>query len=86
MFVVYDDRYIVDYSYVKITVNGEEQYLFYENYHSIVAEHNKLLDKEKAEFEAKKEQPLKNCIGFMFFTGIIYVLLIRVFIVGKNKE
>lgn len=62
LFVVYDDKYIVDYAYVEITVNGEEQYLFHENYHSIVAEHNKLLDKEKAEFEAKKEQPLKNSI------------------------
>lgn len=86
LFVVYDDRYIVDYAYVKITVNGEEQYLFHENYHSIVAEHNKLLDKEKAEFESKKEQPLKNSIGFMVFTGIIGVLLIRAFIVSKNKE
>ena len=86
LFVVYDDRYIVDYAYVKITVNGEEQYLFHENYHSIVAEHSKLLDKEKAEFEAQKEQPLKNSIGFMVFTGIIGVLLIRIFIVGKNKE
>lgn len=86
LFVVYDDRYIVDYAYVKITVNGEEQYLFHENYHSIVAEHNKLLNREKAEFESKKEQPLKNSIGFMIFTGIIGVLLIRIFIVGKNKK
>lgn len=86
LFVVYGDRYVVDYAYVKITVNGEEQYLFHENYHSIVAEHNKLLDKEKAEFEAKKERPLKDSIGYMVFTGIIGVLLIRVFIVGKNEE
>lgn len=86
LFVVYDDRYIVDYAYVKITVNGEEQYLFHENYHSIVAEYNKLLDKEKAEFESKKEQPLKNSIAFMVFTGIIGVLLIRIFIDGKSKE
>ena len=60
--------------------------MFHENYHSIVAERNKLLDKEKADFESKKEQSLKNSIGFMVFTGIIGVLLIRIFIVGKNKE
>lgn len=85
LLVVYDDRYIVDYAYVKITVNGKEQYLFHENYYSIVAEHTKLLDKEKADFEKNKEQPLKTSIGFMGFTGIIGVLLIRVFIVDKRK-
>lgn len=82
LLVVYDDRYIVDYAYVEITVNGKEQYLFHENYYSIVAEHTKLLDKEKADFEKYKEQPLKTSIGF---TGIIGILLIRVFIVGKRK-
>lgn len=85
LLVVYDDRYIVDYAYVEITVNGKEQYLFHENYYSIVAEHAKLLDKEKADFEKNKEQPLKTSIGFMGFTGIIGVLLISVFIVDKRK-
>lgn len=85
LLVVYDDRYIVDYAYVEITVNGKEQYLFHENYYSIVAEHAKLLDKEKADFEKNKEQPLKTSIGFMGFTGIIGVLLISVFIVDKKK-
>jgi len=85
LLVVYDDRYIVDYAYVEITVNGKEQYLFYENNYSIAAEHTKLYDKEKADFEKNKEQPLKTSIGFMGFTGIIGVLLIRVFIVGKRK-
>ena len=59
-----------------------EQY----NYLKQKVEDNKATDKEKAEFEAKKVQPLKNSIGFMVFTGIIGILLIRVFIVGKNKE
>lgn len=85
LFVVYDDKYIADYAYVEITVNGEEQYLFHENYYSIIAEHNKLLDKEQAEFEKNKEEPLKNSIGFMVFTGIMGVLLISVFIVGKRR-
>ena len=44
------------------------------------------LDKIGQDFESKKEQPLKNSIGFMVFTGIIGVLLIRVFIVSKNKK
>jgi len=86
LFVVYDDRYIVDYAYVMITVKGEKQYLYHENYNSIIEEHNKLLDKEKADFESKKVQPLKKSIVFMVFTGIISILLIRVFIVGKNKK
>ena len=86
LFVVYDDKYIVDYAYVEITVNGEEQYLFHENYYSIVAEYNKLLNKENEEFEKNKEQPLKNSIGFMVFTGIMGILLIRVFIIGKSKK
>lgn len=54
LFIVYDDSYIVDYSYVKITVDGKEQYLFHENYNSIVEEHDKLLDKEKKNLNHKK--------------------------------
>ena len=70
----------------RATFVGQEQYLFHENYYSIVAKHNEVLDKERTEFESKKEQPLKNSMGFMVFTGIIAVLLIRVFIVSKNKK
>ena len=39
--------------------------------------YNKVLDKENTEFEKNKEQPLKNSIGFIVFTGIMGVLILN---------
>ena len=84
--IVYLDNQIVDYAYVQITVNGQEQYLYHENYQSIIDAHNKLLDNEKEEFNQKIQQPLKMSIAYIIFAGIISIFLISGFIVKKNKS
>ena len=81
LFVVYGDEYVVDYSYVKITVSGQEQYLYHENSQLVINEYNKVLRKDKKDFEKFINQPLKNSIGFSVFTLIVFVFLIKSFIV-----
>ena len=75
-FIVYTNHSIVDYAYVEITVNGEKQYLYHENYQSIVDDYNKQLNDEKEEFNKQIKQPLINSIVCMIFTGFISILLI----------
>ena len=85
LFVVYDDTYVIDYAYVKITVNGQEQYLYHENYQSVINKYNEILSKDKDDFEKIINQPLKNCIGFTVFTVIVCAFLIKAFIIENEK-
>ena len=82
--IVYDNTYIVDYAYVKIIVNGQEQYLYHENYDSIISKHEQIIENEKSEFELNKKRPMIISIICMAFTCIIGILLIKEFINDKK--
>lgn len=82
--VFYGELYNQDYEYVKVTINGKDDYLMHSNYNAILSEYNKNVTAELGKFN--KSQSRNLFFGIVLSVTAVVTLGCAIYFVIKRDE